>query len=259
MIDTMFGYIARYTTEQAVIGAPYKEWLRQGRPQSTVLLHHYRIFNSDHVNVYFIPFDNALHIHLEIDEYKLLVYAQFELDHQYREMRLGACTCHVTDYLVDSDDDVNTTGSMALFANEIQKFPDVDGVIKLMAAPFLGSEWNVIFDKTSDLEVTTEMFMTIDNMCTNMNLNPYGCTRRKFNDWGYFPIAYIPKSRTQHAVYIQKYVRKWLAKRRFNKNRMYLLNQLGSLPPKYIISSFPGGSLYRQGFEEFMASSLATH
>lgn len=56
------------------------------------------------------------------------------------------------------------------------------------------------------------------------------------------------------ALYIQKNVRRWIAKRRYSKDRMYMFNQLESLPPKYIVSSFPGGNIYRKSFKNFMDS-----
>lgn len=58
----------------------------------------------------------------------------------------------------------------------------------------------------------------------------------------------------ERVVCIQKNVRRWLAQRRYNKNRMYMLIQLGSLPPKYITPSFPGGALYMKCFHSFMES-----
>jgi hypothetical protein len=69
-------------------------------------------------------------------------------------------------------------------------------------------------------------------------------------------LRFVSEHKSSHAKIIQKNVRRWIAKRRFNKDRMYLHIQLASLPPKYVSESFPGGSSYRAAFESFYMNAM---
>lgn len=65
--------------------------------------------------------------------------------------------------------------------------------------------------------------------------------------------SYINAFIYTNAVVIQTYFRRWLAKKRFSKQRMCLLTEIVCLPPKFVSPSFPGGSQYIEAFNHFSA------
>jgi hypothetical protein len=64
--------------------------------------------------------------------------------------------------------------------------------------------------------------------------------------------TYIDLYTNTMARKIQAHVRGWIARRRFNIQRMRVMNELSVLPPRYIIESFPGGNQYRMAMNHWI-------
>jgi hypothetical protein len=63
--------------------------------------------------------------------------------------------------------------------------------------------------------------------------------------------SYLQHIRMKHILLIQRYIRGYLARKRFSKPRMLLLNELCALPPGHIVPWFEGGCTYREACERF--------
>ena len=111
---------------------------------------------------------------------------------------------------------------------------------------------SVLFDKFIGFDIMDlNTLHNGENIIQHVQLPIYKKDFEMFNTVKSILSQYEDSFYVASATVIQTYYRKWKAMRLFSVTRLRLLNDILYMPPKSVVSSFPGGYEYNKAFDRF--------